>query len=79
MLPPKNLWRDVMPQAFPRDSRLPSAAEDPSRNAIERPFESAARHVSQLSVAPLRCSNASADAVMGTVEKARTLAGLRGA
>src|SRR5215831_12314303 len=78
MLPPTNLWREFMPQAFPRDRRLPSAAEDHNMTAIERPFGSAARHVSQLSVAPLRCSNASADAVMGTVEKARTIAGLRG-
>ena len=78
MMLPQNLWREFMPQAFPRDSRLPSDAGDPSMHAIERPFGSAARHVSQLSVAPLRCSNASADAVMGTVEKARTIAGLRG-
>ena len=77
MLPPKNLWREFMPQAFPRDRRLPSDAEDPSIDALERPFGSAARHVSQLSGAYLRCSNASADAVMGTVEKALTIAGLR--
>jgi hypothetical protein len=79
MLQPENLCRDFMPQAFQRYSRLQSEAEDHSRNAIERPFGSAARQVSQLSVAPLRCSNAIVDAVMGTVEKARTIAGLRGA
>ena len=78
MVPYTNLWRDVMPQAFPRDRRLPSDAEDPSIDALERPFGSAARHVSRLSVAHLRCANASADAVVGTVEKARTVAGLRG-
>ena len=77
MLPPKNLWREFMPQAFQRYSRLQSAAEDHIRNAIERPFGSAARHVSQLSVAHLRYPNASADAVMGIVEKALTIAGLR--
>jgi hypothetical protein len=37
---------------------------------------SAARQVFQLSVAPLRCSNAMTDAVMGTIEKALTIAGL---
>src|SRR5919201_3457248 len=77
MLPPKNLWREFMPQAFQRYSRLQSAAEDHIRNAIERPFGSAARHVSQLSGAPLRCSNASDDAVLGTVEKALSIARLR--
>jgi hypothetical protein len=77
MLLPTNLWREFMPQAVQRDRRLPSAAEDHSMKAIERPLGSAARHVSQLSGAPLRCANASADAGMGTVENARTLAGLR--
>ena len=79
MLPPVNLWREFMPQTVQRYRRLPSDAEDHSMHAIERPFGSAARHVSQLSGAPLRCSNASADAVMGTIEKALTIAGLRGA
>jgi hypothetical protein len=77
MLQPKNPCRDFMPQAFRRYSRLQSGAEDHIMNAISPPFGSAARQVSQLSVAHLRCSNAIVDAVMGTVEKALTIGGLR--